>query len=102
GTGLGTWAWQAHDPTGLIGIGNPPSGIAGGYCFFDAAALWLTPRLIARYGDSKTSTPGALASTITAPMTSAPPSSWTLDSVSPSATAATPTLTTGSTVDSTA
>ena len=43
GTGLGTWAWQPHDPTGLISIGNPPSGIAGGYCFFDAAALWLTP-----------------------------------------------------------
>lgn len=49
GTGLGTWAWQGHDPTGLIPIGNPPSGIAGGYCFFDAAALWLTPRLLARY-----------------------------------------------------
>ncbi len=50
GTGLGAWTWQAHDPTGLISIGNPPSGIAGGYCFFDAAALWLTPRLLARYG----------------------------------------------------
>ena len=50
GTGLGTWAWQPHDPTGLISIGNPPSGIAGGYCFFDAAALWLTPRVLARRG----------------------------------------------------
>jgi hypothetical protein len=49
GTGLGTWAWQPHDPTGVLSIGNPPSGIAGGYCFFDAAALWLTPRLLARY-----------------------------------------------------
>ena len=49
GTGLGTWAWQPHDPTGWIAIGNPPSGIAGGYCFFDAAALWLTPRILARY-----------------------------------------------------
>ena len=49
GTGLGTWAWQPHDPTGLISIGNPPSGIAGGYCFFDAAALWLTPRLLSRW-----------------------------------------------------
>lgn len=49
GTGLGTWAWQAHDPTGLFGIGNPPSGIAGGYAFFDAAALWLAPRLLARW-----------------------------------------------------
>lgn len=47
GTGLGSWAWQSRDPTGLLAIGNPPSGIAGGYCFFDAAALWLTPRLLA-------------------------------------------------------
>jgi hypothetical protein len=54
GTGLGTWTWQPHDPTGLISIGNPPSGIAGGYCFFDAAALWLTPRLLARWEAVKT------------------------------------------------
>ena len=47
GTGLGTWAWQPTDPTGLIGIGNPPSGIAGGYAWFDAAALAATPRLVA-------------------------------------------------------
>ena len=46
GTSLGTWAWQQHDPTGLIAIGNPPSGIAGGYAWFDAAALALTPRLL--------------------------------------------------------
>ena len=46
GTSLGTWAWQPHDPTGLLPIGNPPSGIAGGYAWFDAAALLLTPRLL--------------------------------------------------------
>jgi disulfide bond formation protein DsbB len=102
GTGLGTWAWQPHDPTGLLTIGNPPSGIAGGYCFFDAAALWLTPRILARYS-SRTESAGAVrASATTAPMTSAPPASWTDESVSPSATAATATLTTGSTVESTA
>ena len=49
GTSLGTWAWQLHDPTGLVTIGNPPSGIAGGYAWFDAAALALTPRLLARW-----------------------------------------------------
>ena len=102
GTGLGTWAWQPHDPTGLLGIGNPPSGIAGGYCFFDAAALWLTPRILARYGASRGGTGEVRASTRTAPITSTPPATWTDDSVSPSATAATTTLTTGSTVDSTA
>jgi hypothetical protein len=46
GTSLGTWAWQPYDVTGLISIGNPPSGIAGGYAWFDAAALALAPRLL--------------------------------------------------------
>jgi hypothetical protein len=102
GTGIGAWAWQEHDPTGLLGIGNPPSGIAGGYCFFDAAALWLTPRLLARYTGSTAGTGDVRASKTTAPMTSTPPVSRTPDSDSPSASAATPTLTTGSMVDSTA
>ncbi len=48
GTSLGTWAWQPYDPTGLVSIGNPPSGIAGGYAWFDAAALAATPWLLAR------------------------------------------------------
>ena len=47
GTALGTWTWQPHDPTGLIAIGNPPSGVAGGYAWFDAAALYLTPKILA-------------------------------------------------------
>lgn len=46
GTSLGIWQWQPRDPTGLVTIGNPPSGIAGGYAFFDAAALYLAPRLM--------------------------------------------------------
>jgi hypothetical protein len=46
GTSLGTWTWQHSDPTGLVSIGNPPSGIAGGYAFFDAAALFVAPRLL--------------------------------------------------------
>ena len=50
GTGLGTWTWGTVDPvTGWISIGNPPSGIAGGYAWFDAAALWATPRLLRRW-----------------------------------------------------
>ena len=52
GTGLGTWTWQQHDPTGLLAIGNPPSGVAGGYAWFDAAALALTPRLL-RWWDAR-------------------------------------------------
>jgi hypothetical protein len=38
GTSVGTWAWAPHDASGLLGVGNPPSGIPGAYCFFDAAA----------------------------------------------------------------
>jgi len=48
GTGLGTWAWAASDPVlGVVGQGNPPSGAAGGYGWFDLYALLLAPRLLA-------------------------------------------------------
>ncbi|MBA2444286.1 MAG: hypothetical protein H0V49_03020 [Nocardioidaceae bacterium] len=49
GTTLGTWTWQPVDPTGLVSIGNPPSGAAGGYGWFDLAALLLAPALLARW-----------------------------------------------------
>jgi hypothetical protein len=47
GTAVGTWEWQPHDPTGLISIGNPPTGAAGGYGWFDLAGLLLAPALLA-------------------------------------------------------
>lgn len=54
GTSLGAWTWGVVDPVlGVVTIGNPPSGIAGGYAWFDAAALWLTPLLLARYRRSR-------------------------------------------------
>jgi hypothetical protein len=46
GTSLGTWEWQPHDPTGVIAVGNPPSGAAGGYGWFDLAALLLAPTIV--------------------------------------------------------
>jgi hypothetical protein len=46
GTHVGAWAWQPHDPTGLVAIGNPPSGAAGGYGWFDLAALFGAPALL--------------------------------------------------------
>jgi hypothetical protein len=47
GTSLGTWTWGAVDPVlGVITIGNPPSGIAGGYAWFDAAALAGAPAVL--------------------------------------------------------
>ena len=46
GTGLGTWAWAARDPVlGVVTQGNPPSGAAGGYGWFDLYALLLAPSL---------------------------------------------------------
>jgi len=47
GTAIGTWRWQPHNPIfHWIATGNPPSGAAGGYCFFDAAALAIAPVLL--------------------------------------------------------
>jgi hypothetical protein len=68
GTSLGTWEWQTTDPTGLISIGNPPSGIAGGYAWFDAAALYLTPRVLVwwdrRQGRRAQNQAGAVSSVV--------------------------------------
>ncbi len=50
GTHLGTWTWQTHDPTGWVSIGNPPSGAAGGYGWFDLAAILGAPALLAAVG----------------------------------------------------
>ena len=49
GTALGTWTWQPMDPTGIVAIGNPPSGAAGGYGWFDLFALLLAPSLLYRF-----------------------------------------------------
>jgi len=46
GTHLGAWAWQPHDPILGVSVGNPPSGAAGGYGWFDLAGLLLAPRLV--------------------------------------------------------
>lgn len=45
GTAIGTWTWAASDPTGTLGMGNPPSGIAAAYCVVDWVALRITRRL---------------------------------------------------------
>jgi hypothetical protein len=48
GTSVGTWSWTATDPLlHRIGQGNPPSGAAGGYGWFDLYALLLAPHLLA-------------------------------------------------------
>jgi hypothetical protein len=45
GTAMGTWQWASHWPGLHIPQANPPSGVAAGYCAFDALALRLGPRL---------------------------------------------------------
>jgi len=46
GTSIGTWRW-AHELPGLgIPDGNPPSGVASGYVWFDVMALLIAPWLV--------------------------------------------------------
>lgn len=45
GTALGTWRWEATLPGLGVPDGNPPSGVAAGYVFFDVLALLVAPYL---------------------------------------------------------
>jgi hypothetical protein len=47
GTAIGTWRWADALPGLGIPDGNPPSGVASGYVWFDVMALLLAPRLVA-------------------------------------------------------
>jgi hypothetical protein len=65
GTALGTWAWRPTDPVlHLIGQGNPPSGAAGGYGWFDLFAVLLAPHLIGWW--SRRTAQGESASSVAA------------------------------------
>ena len=47
GTALGTWTWAETIPGTGVPNGNPPSGVASGYIWFDVVALALAPPLLA-------------------------------------------------------
>ena len=47
GTAIGTWRWAVEIPGTGIANGNPPSGVAAGYVWFDIVALAFAPRLLA-------------------------------------------------------
>jgi hypothetical protein len=47
GTAIGTWRWAPELPGLGIPNGNPPSGVASGYVWFDVMALWLAPYVLA-------------------------------------------------------
>jgi len=49
GTAIGTWEWAVMIPGTGIPQGNPPSGVASGYVWFDIVALALAPGII-RWG----------------------------------------------------
>ena len=46
GTAIGTWEWAVTIPGTGIPQGNPPSGVASGYVWFDIVALALAPVVI--------------------------------------------------------
>jgi hypothetical protein len=46
GTAIGTWRWARELPGLGIPDGNPPSGVASGYVWFDVMALLVAPYLI--------------------------------------------------------
>ncbi|HEV8102654.1 MAG TPA: hypothetical protein VGP69_02855, partial [Gaiellaceae bacterium] len=47
GTAIGTWHWSRTLPGLGISDGNPPSGVASGYVWFDVMALLTAPLAIA-------------------------------------------------------
>jgi hypothetical protein len=47
GTSIGTWRWAAQLPGLGVPDGNPPSGVASGYVWFDVMALLVAPWLVA-------------------------------------------------------
>ncbi len=46
GTAIGTWRWAPELPGLGIPDGNPPSGVASGYVWFDVMALLVAPYLL--------------------------------------------------------
>jgi hypothetical protein len=47
GTAIGTWRWAKELPGLGIPDGNPPSGVASGYVWFDVMAMLVAPLLLA-------------------------------------------------------
>jgi hypothetical protein len=47
GTAIGTWHWARYLPGLGIPDGNPPSGVASGYVWFDVMALLVAPMILA-------------------------------------------------------
>jgi hypothetical protein len=50
GTAIGTWRWAPTLPGLGISDGNPPSGVASGYVWFDVMAMLVAPALVKLVG----------------------------------------------------
>jgi hypothetical protein len=57
GTAIGTWTWAETIPGTPVPNGNPPSGVAAGYVWFDMVALVLAPPLLAGVRAARTRLP---------------------------------------------
>jgi hypothetical protein len=53
GTTIGTWRWARELPGLGIPDGNPPSGVASGYVWFDVMALLLAPLIVRLIGGAR-------------------------------------------------
>ena len=71
GTAIGTWEWAAVIPGTGVPQGNPPSGVASGYVWFDIVALALAPRLLAAFQTVRARRVRALTPAVSAEDTSA-------------------------------
>jgi hypothetical protein len=60
GTAIGTWRWARELPGLGIPDGNPPSGVAAGYVWFDVMAMLVAPYIVAitRRSNRPTDEPG--------------------------------------------
>ena len=58
GTAIGTWQWARELPGLGIPDGNPPSGVASGYVWFDVMALLTAPIALALIRRRASRTPG--------------------------------------------
>ena len=67
GTAIGTWRWAEVIPGLGVSQGNPPSGVASGYVFFDVVALALAPLLLAAVERARASSASALRRAILRP-----------------------------------
>jgi len=48
GTSIGTWRWATELPGLGVPDGNPPSGVASGYIWFDVMAVLVAPMILSR------------------------------------------------------